>query len=33
MQKAGEMAMKMYFKSQMGQGGSGLMGMASKFFN
>jgi len=30
-QQAGEMAMKMYMKSQMGGGGSGLMGLASKF--
>lgn len=34
-QKAGEMALKMYMKSQMGGGGGGgmggLMGMASKF--
>ncbi|KAL7939483.1 hypothetical protein V8C35DRAFT_286766 [Trichoderma chlorosporum] len=32
-QQAGEMAMKMYFKSQGGgQGPAGLLGMASKFF-
>lgn len=32
-QQAGEMAMKMYFKSQGGGGGaSGLLGLASKFF-
>lgn len=33
-QQAGEMALKMYMKSQMQSGGggvSGLMGMASKF--
>ena len=34
-QSAGEMALKMYLKSEMGgggsSGGSGLMGMASKF--
>ncbi|CEJ89150.1 hypothetical protein VHEMI05012 [[Torrubiella] hemipterigena] len=38
LQKAGEMAMKMYFKSQMDAGGSGgsagnLMNLASKFLN
>lgn len=32
-QQAGEMALKMYMKSQGGgQGPSGLMGIASKFF-
>ena len=30
-QQAGEMAMKMYFKSEMGGSSGGLMGMASKF--
>lgn len=30
-QSAGEEAMKMYMKSEMGGGGGGLMSMASKF--
>ena len=34
-QQAGEMALKMYMESEMGgsSGGSGLMGMASKFLS